>query len=193
MRVIAGEFKGMPLRGPEGRQVRPTTDRVKEAMFSLLGLNIGNYPAVDLFTGSGALGIESLSRGCPVCIFVDNHKSSLNTVKLNLHQCRVPETSYELWKMDWKQALTRISRLHADVGWVFVDPPYALDLWTRVLQQLDMAGMRVHNGVVCEHPKDILLPEDVAHFHLLKRRTYGDIAVSIYAQHRNCQKKDDAL
>lgn len=180
LRVIAGSWKGRQLQGPKGSNVRPTTDRVKESMFNLIGMDFCDDPVVDLFAGSGALGIEALSRGSESAIFVDKSGGSLQTVRQNLGLCQVEAGRAVLWKMDWRRAVERLGEERVQVGWIFVDPPYPLNLWTPVLEALDTQNVQVVGGVVCEHPKGVALPSLTGTFEAYKERTYGDIQLTLY-------------
>jgi 16S rRNA (guanine966-N2)-methyltransferase len=181
LRVIAGEFKGVSLQSPKG-DVRPTTDRVKESMFNLMGIDLGRMPVVDLFTGSGALGIEALSRGVECVVLVDKNGESLRTVRHNLARCRVDEARALVWKLDWRLGLTRLATHMPQVGWVMLDPPYQKNLWVPVLQTLQDKRVKVRRGIVCEHPRQSPLPASVGWFEKYKERAYGDILITLYRE-----------
>ncbi|MBX6352244.1 MAG: 16S rRNA (guanine(966)-N(2))-methyltransferase RsmD [Thermoflavifilum sp.] len=180
MRVIAGTFKGVRLTAPTGEIARPTTDRVKESMFHLIGMDWSGGIALDLFAGSGALGLEAVSRGADLAILVDRHPRAVAAIHDNVARCRAAN-QVQVWRMDWRSAVTRVARTYGRVRWVFVDPPYAAQLWVPVLQALAAEGVEVTSCVVCEHPRHVALPEQVSGFALHKLRTYGDITVSLYA------------
>jgi len=179
VRIIAGTFKGHRLIAPQGDVARPTTDRVKESLFHLLGLNWTGCIAVDLFSGSGALGLEALSRGAESAILVDSHPQSIRAIKENVKSCRAEKDTL-VWKLDWLVAWRSIEQQYTRVGWVFVDPPYAQRLWSSVLLVLGASAIQFDDGVVCEHPNDVELPIRVGCLKLIKTRQYGDICISIY-------------
>lgn len=179
VRVIAGKWKGRPLAAPSGTVARPTTDRVKESMFSIMGITWSGGVAVDLFAGSGALGIEALSRGADEAAFIDTHHESLRAVRDNLSRCGALSQAH-IWKADWRQGWDRVASHWDRVGWVFVDPPYAKNLWEPVLQVLAKSTVPIDDGVVCEHPREIVLPEQVGVLSVVKRKEYGDIALTLY-------------
>ncbi len=183
MRVIAGEWKGLTLSAPKGQVARPTTDRVKESMFNLLGWNWLGGVAVDLFAGSGALGIEALSRGAESAIFVDVHPASLAALRENLNRCKAGPRA-KVYRADWEVAWTKVCASDIDVGWVFVDPPYGKNLWVPVLSAISRGSVHPRFGVVCEHPKDVSLPSQVGDLDVTKSKAYGDIAVTIYRSRR---------
>lgn len=183
MRVISGRFKGCRLVAPSGDVARPTTDRVKESMFSLMGMHWQGGVAVDLFAGSGALGIEALSRGASHAIFVDHDAKSQRAIRENLSRCfgsSDKAEEFEIWRFDWQAALSRIEEQHLSIGWVFVDPPYKQNLWIKVLQQVGSSALCPTFGVVCEHPKGTTLPDEVGALAIWKSKTYGDISVTLY-------------
>ncbi|GMA58862.1 16S rRNA (guanine966-N2)-methyltransferase [Alicyclobacillus sacchari] len=176
MRVIAGKWRSMPLVAPKGAATRPTTDRVKESMFNLIPHSLSGV-VVDLFAGSGALGIEALSRGAERAIFVDRDGKALRTVRDNLVRVHGLAQA-ELWQTHWRHAIARLSTADDALAYVFVDPPYAERLWQPVLEALP--ANRVVGGVVCELPKEMELPDLINHFAKVKYRVYGDIAIALY-------------
>lgn len=183
MRVIAGAWKGLRLDAPAGTEARPTTDRVKESMFSLMGLQWEGSGVVDLFAGSGALGIEALSRGANTAVFIDKSPKSLAAVRANLARCKATFGAHVIsgnWSTGWERAC---ELLH-EIGWVFVDPPYKLSLWEKVLERISASPKVIRFGVVCEHPKEVDLPLRVGTLVQSKNRAYGDIALTIYTDER---------
>lgn len=187
MRVISGKWKGLRLESPLGQEARPTTDRVKESMFHLMGVDWQGGVAVDLFAGSGALAIEALSRGAQWAVFIDKSPRSMSLVRKNLERCRANEyadTFIGTWARGWNHAIEFSRRKASDVGWVFVDPPYGLNLWETVLTEIGQAEVPVAFGVVCEHPKSVCLPGSVASLTQWKQRAYGDIALTLYRDDR---------
>ncbi|WP_062307161.1 16S rRNA (guanine(966)-N(2))-methyltransferase RsmD [Alicyclobacillus sendaiensis] len=176
MRIIAGRWRGIPLESPRGSAVRPTTDRVKESMFNLIPHQLEGL-VIDLFAGTGALGIEALSRGASRAIFVDKDSRSARLVRRNLDRVGALSQA-EVWVVDWARALRRFEASEESATYVFVDPPYDACLWVPVLRALPAA--RILGGVVCELPASLDLPDEVGDFVLDKARRYGDIAVRIY-------------
>ena len=178
MRVIAGELKGRRLKSPEGSDIRPTTDKVKEAVFSMLIPYMDEgFTALDLFAGSGGLGIEAISRGAECVFFSDSNRAALKLVKENLEHCEVLDRAVLLLG-DFRSNVKRMSRT-ADV--VFLDPPYADGFILPALDALDKnEAVRPGGAVVCEHSFREDLPEEVSGFRTVKSRRYGSIAVTIY-------------
>ncbi|MCL6453012.1 MAG: 16S rRNA (guanine(966)-N(2))-methyltransferase RsmD [Alicyclobacillus sp.] len=193
MRVIAGEWRGLHLAGPVGREARPTTDRVKESMFNLMGPRWSGGGAVDLFAGSGALGIEALSRGSDWAVFVDQSPRSMRLVAENLRRCRGTdraETVVADWRVGWQRALRAARDRSSWIGWVFVDPPYARGLWPDVLAAIAQAELAAVHGVVCEHPRTVELPAEIGPLAQWKTRSYGDISLTLYHDARASAEGD---
>jgi 16S rRNA (guanine966-N2)-methyltransferase len=179
LRVIAGKWKGHPLVAPAGTVARPTTDRVKESMFNMMGIGgLSCELVLDLFAGSGALGLEALSRGADRAVFVDESVVSLRAVQENLKRIHAMEYA-EVWRADWRKGISRLADRQVAVSWVFLDPPYQKNLWEQALSCIGQK-LRITEGIVCEHPKTKALPDEVDKFSIWKHKVYGDIAITIY-------------
>lgn len=137
MRVIAGTARSLPLKCPEGLSTRPTTDRIKETLFNMLQADIAGSVFVDLFAGSGGIGIEALSRGAEKCYFVENDAKAMKCVQDNAAFTKFTDKSVFL-KSDVFGALHQIPEKEADI--IYMDPPYGMDYEKRVLEVL--AAMR---------------------------------------------------
>ncbi len=175
MRVITGSARGRVLKTLQGDDVRPTTDRVKEAMFSIIQFELEGRRVLDLFAGSGQLGIEALSRGAASATFVDMSKEAIMTVKDNLNHTKLGENA----RVVQTDALSFL-KLGSDVfDIVFVDPPYASDLVEKALKLL---SERVSAGgiVMCETPYGATLPERVGELTLGRTYKYSKIMISVY-------------
>lgn len=175
MRVVAGSARGVPLRSPRDSRVRPTGDRVRESVFNALGSRNAVVDAdfADLFAGTGALGIEALSRGASHCVFVDSERRSLSLVEENLRVTRLEDRS-RLLAGDALELLApggALGGMRFDVA--LADPPYAFDRWEELLGHLD-AGI-----VVAESDRDVD-PGD--RWQVLRTRSYGTTVVTILEQ-----------
>ena len=170
MRIIAGLCKGRKLKTPKGGEIRPTSDRVKEAVFSILGPFIdGDTVLVDLFCGTGNLGLEALSRGAGRVYFSDISKENLAVAAENIKICGMEDRSI-LLKGDYRQNLQRIREL-PDI--FLVDPPYDVDLLTAALTDLSrLKSFKDDAMVVCEHRSRQLQPETIGTLRLWKQRRY---------------------
>ena len=133
MRVIAGTARSLPLKTPAGMDTRPTTDRIKETLFNVLQGDLCDAVFVDLFSGSGGIGIEALSRGAKKAYFIDNAPSSINCIMENLLFTKMADKAVVL-KQDVLAGLYQIFEKEVDI--IFMDPPYDMKLEMQVLQQL---------------------------------------------------------
>jgi len=183
MRVTAGAERGRKLRAPRGATTRPTGAKVREAIFNILGPLPPN-PVLDLFAGTGALGIEALSRGASVATFVERDQRALTALHRNLRtfdlsdRARVLDSSVAV-------ALQRLSEQDAKFSWVFVDPPYASGEVEPVLTLLS-GGELLDNGavVIVEHDRHHIPPPRVGALEMVDRRFYGDTGLSFYRRQR---------
>ncbi len=148
MRVIAGTARSMPLKAPAGMDTRPTTDRIKETLFNILQADVPGSVFIDLFSGSGAIGIEALSRGAKKAYFIENAKAAIACIDDNLKFTKFTEQATVL-KHDVLAGLYNIHEKHADI--IFMDPPYEQGLEERVLSVLgDMPYVDEDTLIICE-------------------------------------------
>lgn len=177
MRIITGEYRGRRLESPIGYDVRPTTDKVKEAIFNLLMNDIWDAVVVDLFAGTGNLGLEALSRGAKRCYFCDNSRESLNLVKTNIAKCNAQDKSMVL-AGDYSKALGRIRE---KVQVFLIDPPYRDGLYEKCLNQIDGLDLLDKEGIIItEHGVHDPVPQQAGNLVKVKEKKYGKILVSIY-------------
>jgi 16S rRNA (guanine966-N2)-methyltransferase len=181
MRVISGECKGRPLKAVPGMSTRPTTDKVKESMFNIIGPFFNGGIGLDLFGGSGGLGIESLSRGFEKFIFVDREGKAISTIKENVKRCNYEE-KVEIYRNDAVRALKALHKRELAFDIIFLDPPYAGKAIPKVVELINEYKLLHSNGkIVCEHDAAEVLPEELACFAKSKVEIYGkQIAVTIY-------------
>ncbi len=172
MRVIAGTFKGRRLNCPKGDAVRPTTDKVKEAMFGAIQFQIAGAAVLDAFAGSGALGIEALSRGAAHVDFAEREKVCQKTLEANLQSLNT--SGFRVLKGDVLHLIPQLGCY--DI--VLIDPPYDEGLYEPLLNALRDAG-KLNNGAVlvaeCRRKFDFMIPIG---YNLTKRKDYGDISLA---------------
>lgn len=175
MRVITGSARGCRLSTLPGEDTRPTTDKVKEGLFSAIQFDIEGRRVLDLFAGSGQLGIEALSRGASGCVFVDRNPEAVAIIKQNLQKTNLFSRSQVIAT----DALSYLERPKDAFDLVFLDPPYASDLLACALNK---AATLVNDGgiLVCESDEGADLPDKVDRFTLDRVRRYGRICVWIY-------------
>lgn len=180
VRVIAGAARGRALKAVPGTNTRPTTDKVKEAIFSMIGPYFDGGIALDLFAGTGGLGIEAWSRGVERVIFVDKEKISLDVIRQNVKTAGA-ESAAEIYKNDAQRALKALAKRDLKFSIVFLDPPYRMTNMDEVMSELAEKDMLAADAViVIEHDATHRYPEDAAGFEQIKSAKYGDTAVTIY-------------
>ncbi|WP_044896140.1 16S rRNA (guanine(966)-N(2))-methyltransferase RsmD [Bacillus alveayuensis] len=180
MRVVSGTCKGRVLKSVPGMTTRPTTDKVKEAIFNMIGPYFQGGTALDLFAGSGGLGIEALSRGMDRCIFIDKDKKAIQTIQTNLLSCNLKERA-ELFRTDAERALRAIVKRGLTFDLILLDPPYKQQILETILSFIEHHHLLNQEGaIVCEHRHDVHLPKEVGILHLKKQEIYGHTAVTIY-------------
>ena len=182
MRVITGTARGRRLAELPGLDTRPTTDRVKEGLFSAIQFDIEGRRVLDLFAGTGQLGIECLSRGAAFCDFVDSAPTALNTVRRNLTTCGFEDRA----ACHGKDFAAYLTRCREKYGLVFLDPPYASGSLERAMELITTIDIVVEHGImVCESPADRLLPEVPAPYEKGKEYRYGKIKFTLYRRRAN--------
>ena len=180
MRIITGDFKGRRLEMPENNNIRPTTEKVKEAIFSIIAGNLEDAVCVDLFAGTGNLGLEALSRGAEKCYFADNSRESLDLIKRNIAMCKAEEWSTVI-PGDFEKALTRLGERGEKIDIFFLDPPYKKGLYERCFELIREFDLLAEEGIIiAEHNVRDKLAEDLSGFEIIKERSYGTVAISIY-------------
>lgn len=175
MRVITGSARGRTLKALEGDSVRPTSEKVKEAVFSIIQFEIEGRRVLDLFAGSGQMGIEALSRGAAACVFVDSGKDAVKIIKHNLEHTGLGGNA-SVMQTDVFSFL-RTSRQTFDI--VFLDPPYAQGYIPKVLPP---AAESVNEGgvIICEAPFGEELPETAGDMGLYRSYKYGKTSITVY-------------
>jgi len=179
MRVISGKAKGRRLKAPDNGAVRPTSDKLKGAIFNILFYNLDDLKVLDLFAGSGGLGIEALSRGAEKAIFVDRNRKSIDCVSENLQNTDLRDCA-EVFCMDYRRALKYFSGHGYAFDLVFLDPPYHEIDWNELLSCPEWRDLLENESVlVAEHDSTLIL-EAPAGFETLDNRKYGDSALTIF-------------
>ncbi|MCL2070797.1 MAG: 16S rRNA (guanine(966)-N(2))-methyltransferase RsmD [Oscillospiraceae bacterium] len=188
MRVITGTSKGVNLNALSGTGTRPTTDKVKEAVFSAIQaiVDIEGATVLDLFAGSGQLGIEALSRGAKKAYFNDNNPKAAMIIRENLKKTGFGDSRYSRVGRLPYSAFMRLVKDEFDI--VFLDPPYEKGI---IEKALPLAVSKMNTGdsggvIVCEHEKSLILPEKVGVFGVEKVYLYGSINVTIYTPLNQC-------
>lgn len=179
MRIISGESRGRILKAPQGQRVRPTAGKIKEALFNILGSRILGARVLDLFSGTGAVGIEALSRGAASVDFVEQDPGSFRVLTENVRSCGY-QSNCRLYRQPVLLFLKKNgSRKAFDI--VFADPPYHTSIIKKLLPQLDRGVKMQSSGlIIIEHFHKTSLPDRIgSHGHIQSRR-YGDSILSFY-------------
>lgn len=175
MRVITGTAKGRVLETLSGEDVRPTTAKIKESVFSIIQFQIPGRNFLDLFAGSGQMGIEALSRGASSATFVETSRQAVATVKKNLKNTRLEENA-QVVNMD---SISFLAMKKGEYDVAFLDPPYKTGLLQKAMENLP-AVMRKSGVIICENPMEEELPEQFSDFFLDRQYRYGTIRISTY-------------
>lgn len=181
-RIIAGENKGMILIAPKGDRTRPTTDKVKEALFSIIQARVPNASFLDLFAGSGQMGLEALSRGASKAVFVEKNRQSIEVIKENVNKARRVDVS-EIVSGDIGSALRRITEKQETFDIIFMDPPYqeAKNMLSVVACHLSKCDILSKDGIlIIEHASDEIFDETVINLTLSRRCKYGSTMLTFY-------------
>lgn len=183
MRVVGGSAGGRKLVAPDGYDVRPTTDKVKESVFNIIQFEIEGRNMLDLFAGSGQMGIEALSRGAAHAVFVDSSKKSLDTVRKNLSTVGFTEKATVVAG----DSVDYLRRCREKFGVVFLDPPYHNGLIAKAFGCLAEV-LEPGAVVVCETKADEELPESFADFGITKTYKYSSIKITIYRRKNTAEE-----
>ena len=180
MRVITGTARGTRLRTVKGGGTRPTSDRVKEALFSILASRVVGARFLDLFSGTGAIAIEALSRGAQTAVLVEKNRRALASIRENLRLTKV-EDKATVMGIDVDKALRILGKEAAVFDIIFMDPPYQLDCVPDLVGLIHSEGLLCPDGlVVCEQESGTGLPQAIGDLTLTRTQTYGDTELYFY-------------
>ena len=182
MRVISGTAKGRSLKAVPGTSTRPTTDKVKEAIFSMIGPYFDGGQVLDLFAGTGGLGIEALSRGMDKAVFIDIEKKSIDTIQHNVEIANRSEGSSGDLSDGCGESVEGVSEAGEQFELVFLDPPYRMKGIAELMSDDGgtSASLNENATIVVEHDAKDVLRETIGGFKQQRRADYGDTAVTIY-------------
>ena len=181
MRVIAGKFRSRLLKGPGRLRLRPTSDRLRETLFNILGPAVQDSWFVDLYAGTGAIGIEALSRGAREVIFVESHPATARLIRANLASLKI-NSGVDVMEAPVLRGLARIAERRLIADFVFLDPPYEDEReLLAVLDYLDVSHVVAPRGlVIVEHRTRTELPERLERLERTRLVEQGDAALSFY-------------
>lgn len=175
MRIITGTARGRRLITLDGSDVRPTPEKVKESLFSAIQFDIEGRRVLDLFAGSGQLGLEALSRGAESAVFVDSSGESVKVVRQNLENTGLSDKA-KVFLSDWRDFVS-VNRDIFDI--VFLDPPYKAGFLEPAVKAVCpfMSGFGI---IICEHPPEIALPQAVCDFEISRQYRHGKVIITTY-------------
>ncbi|MCL1948773.1 MAG: 16S rRNA (guanine(966)-N(2))-methyltransferase RsmD [Turicibacter sp.] len=180
MRIVSGTFKGRSIKAVKGSNTRPTTDKVKESIFNIIGPYFGGGIALDLFGGSGNLGIEAISRGMEKAIFVDWENSAIQTIRGNVQELGI-EDQVEIYRNDAFKALKALAKREISLDLVFLDPPYKGQKINEIIEFIHENNLLSDGGIImAECLKEDVLHEAVGGITQTRREIYGITAITIY-------------
>ncbi|WLV26004.1 16S rRNA (guanine(966)-N(2))-methyltransferase RsmD [Aciduricibacillus chroicocephali] len=181
MRVIAGEMKGRRLDAVPGSATRPTTDKIKESIFQIMGPYFDGGICLDLFAGSGSLGIEALSRGMDEAIFVDKNPKAVQVIKQNLQTLKIEEHA-EVFRADAFRALQAIAKRGLKFKLILLDPPYGKVDYCKLIEVIEASSLLDDGGIIyAEHEPGEKVPESTSTLHITKQTDYSrSIGITIY-------------
>ena len=183
MKVISGTLKGRNIKGYNIDGTRPTMDRVKESLFGMIQDNIKESTVLDLFSGSGNLGIEAISNGANLCYFIDNNKEAIQTIKENTTNLNINSKS-RIILSDWKKSLNDFANQNIKFDLIFVDPPYDYDVYEKILNKVSTLNLLNDNGLIILEHRNLKLPNTYLNLTLYKERNYGNKSVNIYRKEK---------
>ena len=187
MRVITGTARGRRLKELEGMETRPTTDRVKEGLFSALQFEIEGRRVLDLFAGTGQLGIECLSRGAAAAVFVDRRPDAVKLIRENLKVTELADRA----RVVSGDSMEFLKGLREKFDIIFLDPPYAAGLLEPAIVHIAKFDILSPHGIImAEHPVERTMPALAAPYRLHKTYRYGKIAVTMYRRSGNEQNEE---
>ena len=182
MRIIAGSLKGRAIHAPRGQTVRPTSDKVREALFDILQNRIADATLLDLFAGVGAVGIEALSRGAARVTFVEKSRRHYQFLERNLREHRLLDRS-STYNMDSLAFLARAAREPTHYDIVFLDPPYRSELLRKALPRIASSDIiTAETLIIVEHHHKQMIEKIAVDLRLLRQRRYGETALSFFTK-----------
>lgn len=182
MKVVGGKYRGRRIKSMPKREdtklLRPTTERVKESVFAILNNYLEGVKFLDLFAGTGSIGIEALSRGAKKVVFVESDKRFCNLIRENLKKLGIPKENYEIICEDYTSALKRLSKRGEVFDFIYADPPYEKGYYARVIHMVKNLNLLDRDGLlILEEPKkNPFIPENEKW--LVEKRHYGTTTVS---------------
>lgn len=181
MRIIAGDMKGRQLKSVPGKKTRPTSDKIKESIFQIIGPFFNGGICLDLFAGSGSLGLEALSRGMEKAIFIDKNRQAIHTIHKNISTLNL-ENRTEVFQNYAERALNILKKRKMQFDIIFIDPPYENTVYEYILDKIARLNLIKLGGVIyCEHEAKKVITVNLKLYKRLKHEIYGQTtAITIF-------------
>lgn len=179
MKIISGTLKGRNIEGYNIEGTRPTMDRVKESLFGMIQDYIKDSTVLDLFAGSGNLGVEAISNGAKIAYFIDNNPEVIKVLNKNIANLDIQSKSRVILS-DWKKALNTFATQNIKFDLIFIDPPYAYDVYEKILNKVSTLNLLSDNGLIIMEYSNLHLPTTYENLTLYKERNYGNKSINIY-------------
>lgn len=185
MRVVAGEYGGRRLRAVPGMKTRPTTDKVKEAVFNIIGPYFDGGRSLDLFAGSGGLSIEGVSRGIEHAVLIDRQAAAIKTIKQNIEVTKEPD-KFTVIKRDANVVIKQLAAQNDHFDMIYFDPPYAEQKIVDEINQLMVLSL-LNDGcrIMCETNQEAVFPDVIGQCTMLEQKSYGITKITIYQYERS--------
>jgi len=179
MKVISGTLKGRNIEGYNIDGTRPTMDRVKESLFATIQNNIKDSVVLDLFAGSGQLGIEAISNGAKLCYFIDNNKEVIKVLNKNISNLDI-KSNTKVILSDWKKSLNEFSNQNLKFDLIFIDPPYDYNVYEKILTKVSELNLLSENGLIILEHSNLKFKDTYNNLSLYKEKKYGSKSINIY-------------
>lgn len=191
MRVIAGDYRGRRLDPIEGMDIRPTSDKVKGSLFNILGASVIDSVFLDLFGGTGGVGIEALSRGADHVVFIDTDIKSIKVLKGNLEHLNIND-NVEIFNTDYSTAISKLYNNNKFFDIIFIDPPYSVGLAQNALAEIDKHPILAQSGlIIVEHDSRDEMPSSLGKLYMYRSKQYGNTTLSFYTYNKQTQHKEE--
>ena len=181
MRVISGIARGKNLKAPPGNETRPITDMIKEALFNVLGPDIQGTDFLDLFAGSGSVGIEALSRGADRVVFIDNSSLAVKVIQANLAHCHFTE-KHEVFKNDVFKAVERLNKDSRWFDYIYIDTPFTQEnIFQEIMRKMDGTQLLKDQGtLIIRTPRKMVMPAALKNLQRVRHNHYGESTLHYY-------------
>jgi 16S rRNA (guanine(966)-N(2))-methyltransferase RsmD len=191
LRVVAGQAKGKRLKAPAGMNTRPVTDMIKEALFNVLGDTVKESFFLDLFAGSGSVGIEALSRGAKQVVFIDNNSSAVGIIKDNIENCGFKE-GFTVYRNDVFKALTLLNQRGTKFDLIYVDPPFTVDkIFDQIISALDKVNiLKEHGRIILRTQRKKQLAAKLNYLEEYRINNYGESVLHYYRMYEEAKPND---